>query len=174
MSGRSIPRASRRPGRGSGGGETSIAFDKASDTPASQIIEQVKSATTLVELVWLIGKAVQAEYDEQQADRTCSQYRESYGQRYALVKILGMAQPVPLASIYTEVRIVRPTSLRGYRTQEELQDSFLRNGRSLAGYDFNRHQPRSGLEVANNMNHRFLNLLGVRGPVSRPSYATSA
>ena len=58
-----------------------------------------------------------------------------YEHRHAHVKILGMTEPVGLASIYTEVRIVPPTFLRGYRSQEELQDMFLQKGRSLTGYD---------------------------------------
>src|SRR5262249_53107587 len=128
------------------------------------LARQVKSGKTLVELVCCIGKAVvQAGYQKHQADRACAQYLESYEQRYAQVKILGMAEPVPLASIYTEVRIVPPTFLRGYRTQEELQEEFIRKRRSLAGYDFSREIPRPGLNVANDERYRFLNLLGAPG-----------
>src|SRR5262249_9780482 len=128
------------------------------------LARQVKSATTLVELVWCIGKAVvQAGYEKHRADRACSQYLERYEQRYAQVKILGMAEPVPLASIYTEVHIVPPTFLRGYRTQEELQELFLQQGHRLADSDFDRDQPRPGLQIANDEKHRFLSLLGAPG-----------
>ncbi len=51
--------------------------------------------------------------------------------QHANIKILGMSEPVELAKIYTEVRIVPPTLLRGYRTLEELQESFLQ-GRARA------------------------------------------
>jgi hypothetical protein len=129
-----------------------------------QLADQAKSATTLVELVCCIGNAVVQEgYKKGQADHDCAQYRERYEQRHAQVKILGKAEPVPLASIYTEVRIVPPTFLRGYRTQEELQELFLQKGRSLAGYGFGRDEPRPALEVANDENYRFLNLLGAPG-----------
>ena len=74
-----------------------------------------------------------------------------------------MAEPVKLASIYTEVRIVPPTSLRGYRTHEELQESFLQRGRGFASHDSDRNKPRSGLDVANDDKYQFLNLLGEPG-----------
>jgi hypothetical protein len=74
-----------------------------------------------------------------------------------------MAEPVPLASIYTEVRIVPPTFLHGYRTQQELQEMFLQKGRSFAGYDFSGHKPRPALKVANEKKNRLLNLLGAPG-----------
>jgi hypothetical protein len=62
---------------------------KESTKPLSEdLAEQVKSATTLVELVWCIGKAVvQAGYEKDQADRACSQYLERYEQQHAQVKI---------------------------------------------------------------------------------------
>jgi hypothetical protein len=64
---------------------------------SEELAEQVRSATTLVELVWCIGKAVvQAGYEKDQADRACARYLEKYKQRHAQVKILGMAEPVPL------------------------------------------------------------------------------
>jgi hypothetical protein len=84
---------------------------KGSKPSPEELVQQVKATTTLVDLVWCIGKAVvQAGYEKDQADRACAQYLERFEQ-YAQVKILGMAEPVPLASIYTEVRIVPPTSL---------------------------------------------------------------
>ncbi|MBV8126701.1 MAG: NACHT domain-containing protein, partial [Planctomycetaceae bacterium] len=129
-----------------------------------ELAEQVKSAKTLVELAWSIGKAVvQAGYEKHQADRACSEYLERYEQRYAQVKILGMAEPVPLASIYTEVRVVPPNFLRGYRTPQELQELFLQKDRCLTGYDFSRDKPEPGLKVANDEKHRFLNVLGAPG-----------
>src|SRR5262249_3235948 len=120
------------------------------DVPFGQLTKQVKSATNLVELVWCIGKAlVQAGYTEYQAEQACSHYVARYKHRYAQVKILGMAEPVPLASIYTEVRTVPPTLLHGYRSQEELQELFLQKGRDLAGFADDRYTPKLGLEVAN-------------------------
>jgi CHAT domain len=132
--------------------------------PFKQLTQQVKTATSLVELVWSIGKAVvPAGYAEHQAEQACSHYVERYEHRYAQVKVLGMAEPVPLASIYTEVRTVTPTLLRGYRTQEELQELFLQEGRDSAGFAFHRNTPKPGLEVANDEKHRFLNVLGAPG-----------
>jgi len=138
--------------------------DKSFKPYLKELAKQVKSAQSLVELVCCIGKAVvQAGYEEQQADFACSHYRERYEQRYAQVKILGKAEPVELASIYTEVHIVPPTFLRGYRTQEELQELFRQKGGRLAGFDFNRVKLTRGLEAVNDQNHRFLNLLGAPG-----------
>lgn len=129
-----------------------------------ELAEQVKSAKTLVDLAWSIGKAVvQAGYEKHQADRACSEYLNRYEQRHAHVKILGMTEPVPLASIYTEVRVVPPIFLRGYRTQQELQELFLQKERSLTGYDFSCDKPEPGLKVANDEKHRFLNVLGAPG-----------
>jgi hypothetical protein len=131
--------------------------------PLEELTAQVKSAKTLVNLVRCIGEAVQVGYEEGRADRACSQYLDQYERKYAHVKILGMSEPVELASIYTEVRIVSPTFLRSYRTSEELQDLFLQEGRNLTNYDDNHDPPRPGLEVANDWKYRFLNLLGAPG-----------
>ena len=112
--------------------------------------------------MWYIGKTVvPGVYEKHQADEACFSYLDRYERRHAQVKILGMAEPVPLASIYTEARIVSPTFLHGYRTQEELQELFLRKGRSLAGYDCD--EPRPALDIANNEEYQFLNLLGTPG-----------
>src|SRR5689334_9152286 len=91
-----------------------------------ELTEKVESAKTLVELAWEIGKAVvQAGYEKHQAEYACSEYLARYDGRHAQVKILGKSEPVALASIYTEVRVVPPDFLRGYRTQDELQELFL-------------------------------------------------
>lgn len=74
-----------------------------------------------------------------------------------------MSEPVPLASIYTEVRVVPPNFLRGYRTQQELEELFLQKERRLADYDFSFDRPMPGLNVANDENHQFLNVLGAPG-----------
>ena len=140
-----------------------------------ELTEQVKSAKTLVELALNIGKAVaQAGYDKYQADRACADYLHSYEQRHGQVKILGMTEPVELASIYTEVQIVPPSFLYGYRSQRELHELFARNDRSLANYGDSRVRPRPGLEVANNEKYRYLNILGAPERVSPLSYDTSA
>ena len=128
------------------------------------LAKEVKSAKTLVDLVWCIGNAAtQWRYSKDQAETACSQYRSSYEDKNAYIKILGMSEPVELAKIYTEVRIVPPTFLRGYRTLEELQGSFLRRGRDLASYDLHRKKPRPGLKVANDERNQFLSLLGAPG-----------
>ena len=74
-----------------------------------------------------------------------------------------MAEPVALASIYTEVCIVPPTFLHGYRTQQELQELFLQRGPSWLAMTSTRHNPIPGLSVANDEKPRFLNLLGAPG-----------
>jgi hypothetical protein len=131
--------------------------------PIAVLAEQVKSATTLVDMAWSVGKAVQAGYEVRQADHACSQYLQRYEKKHASIKILGMSEPIELASIYTEVRVISPEFLRGYRTQGELQELFLQKERSLASYDFNRDVARPALQVTNDEKHRFLNLLGAPG-----------
>ena len=60
-----------------------------------ELAKQLKSATTLFDLVCCIGKAVvQAGYEECQANRVCSQYLGRYKQQYGRVKILGMVEPI--------------------------------------------------------------------------------
>jgi hypothetical protein len=140
-----------------------------------EFTEQVKSAKTLVELAWNIGKVVvQAGYEKHQADRACAEYLHRYEQRHAKVKILGMSEPVDLASIYTEVQIVPPSFLHGYRTQEELHNLLLRRERGLANHDDSRVKPRSGLVAANDAKHQFLNVLGAPGGGSQHFCDTSA
>ena len=131
---------------------------------SENLAQQLKSATSLGDLIWSIGKSVVQEgYEQDHADLAYSHYLQSYERRHAQVKILGMLEPVPLASIYTEVRLVPPTFLHSNRTQEELQDLFLRKGHSLASKDSNRGHSRPALEVANDENYQFLNLLGSPG-----------
>ena len=52
------------------------AGDRGGRAPIDILATQVKSAKTLVELAWCIGKAVQAGYELQQADRACNRYVE--------------------------------------------------------------------------------------------------
>ena len=129
-----------------------------------ELAKEVKSAKTLVDLVWYIGNAAtQWRYSKNQAEIACSRYRLSYEQKNSHIKIIGMSEPVELAKIYTEVHVVPPKFLRGYRTLDELHESFLRRGRELACYDMDRNQPRPGLEVANDKRNQFLSLLGAPG-----------
>src|SRR5262249_23628847 len=75
-----------------------------------ELAKRVKATTTLAELVRIIGQAVVPEgYEEHQAATACAQYREQYERQHGHVKMLGMIEPVDLASIYTEVRIAPPT-----------------------------------------------------------------
>jgi hypothetical protein len=129
-----------------------------------EIAKKVKEAKSLTELVWCIGEPVKNwSIDKQRASRLCSDYLDSYQERHAQVKILGMAEPVPLASIYTEVRIVPPNSLRGYRTHDELHELFVKN-RYSSTVDFaDRHPPRRGIDAVNDPGLRFLSLLGAPG-----------
>ena len=100
------------------------------EASADVLAEHVKSAKTLVDLTLCIGNALSnGDYNADQAEEICLRYVTNYDNRYSRVKILGMAEPVALASIYTEVRIVPPTFLYGYRSSEELQEEFLRKGR---------------------------------------------
>jgi len=129
-----------------------------------EFTEQVRSAKTLVELAWSIGKVVvQTGYEKHQADRACADYLRLYEKRHGLVKILGMAEPVDLASIYTEVQIIPPSFLNSYRSQQELHALFLKKERSLANHPGGRVKPQAGLDVANKEANGFLNVLGAPG-----------
>jgi CHAT domain-containing protein len=140
-----------------------------------ELADRAKSTKDLVDLSWFIGNvATEWRYSKDQAESAYSQYRLSYEGRNAHVKILGKSAPVELAKIYTEVRIVAPEALRGYRSLEELHDSFLKGGRALAGYDLDRHTPRSGLDVANDTKNQFLSLLGAPGRASQRFSVSSA
>jgi hypothetical protein len=73
--------------------------DRARSRPSSEeLAAQVKSAPTLVELVWCMGK-------------------------YAQVKIPGVPEPVELTSLHTEVRIVSPTVHRRRRALSDPEPS---------------------------------------------------
>ena len=71
-------------------------------------------------------------------------------------------QPVELAKIYTEVRIVPPAFSR---LQDPGRAAGIRSFTEacLASHDLHRNEPRSGLDVANDERHQFLSLLGAPG-----------
>jgi hypothetical protein len=105
-------------------------------SPEEVLPELVRAAVTAVDMVRCIGAVVErGGYDRDRAARACKEYSERYEKRHAKVKVLGMAEPIELASIYTEVRVVPPSFLRGYMSRDELQESFLREGR----YHFHYH-----------------------------------
>ncbi len=101
--------------------ERRVASGALSYASFEKLAEQVKSAKTLVDLVWYIGNAATQwryerdhdgdAYSRNQAEAACFQYRSSYEHKNARIKILGMSEPVELAMIYTEVRIVPPAFL---------------------------------------------------------------
>lgn len=91
-------------------------------------------------------------------ERASSEYLNRYLQRHGLVKILGMAQSVPLREIYTDVQLLRPDELRAFDNLDELEKAFRQREQGEIG----QHRTKmDGVSVANK--EQFLNVLGQPG-----------
>lgn len=117
-----------------------------------------ESAKNLFQLAFsLVKKAGKIATDEINIRGATDKYAENYLRRYCSVKILGMAEPVPLRELYTEVQIINPE----YRIKERIIKDLEEDFRKTRG-DFNSRNDRiSGLQMANQKNK--LNVLGSPG-----------
>jgi hypothetical protein len=74
------------------------------------------------------------------------QYVQSYAERHGQIKVLGMGEPLPLATLYTAVRFLGPAEISRYATPEGLENLYRqRNERRLQGLG----ETVDGLELAN-------------------------
>lgn len=116
-----------------------------------------ESAKSLFQLALSVFKKIKTQIvDEIKVEEALKNYSNNYINRHGKVKILGMAEPIPLMDIYTSVRIVSPEYLYKYKEIEQLEDTFRKNRG-----DFHSGTTVSGIEIANQ--NEKLNILGAPG-----------
>ncbi|MGJ3253977.1 MAG: NACHT domain-containing protein [Elainellaceae cyanobacterium] len=87
------------------------------------------------------------------------QYVKKYQDRHGNLNVLGMSQPIPLEQIYTAVRLLDASELKGYETVESLETSY--RGSNRRGFRRDERQKQRGIDVANKQ--QFLTVLGSPG-----------
>ncbi|MBN8422207.1 MAG: NACHT domain-containing protein [Verrucomicrobia bacterium] len=119
-----------------------------------------EAAKNLFQLVWGSSKSFFGLITSEKHVRDAiKNYVSRYHERYGRVKVLGMNEPVPLAQIYTEVRMLPPSVLHRYADAELMKQDFISNrkhttsGESLKSID--------GIKIANDI--RLLTILGSPG-----------
>jgi hypothetical protein len=87
------------------------------------------------------------------------QYAQNYTERHAILKVLGMREPVPLESVYTAVQFLDDWAIRSFESVEMLEEVYRRaKQRSFQPEDC---QKQEGLKVANEK--QYLMVLGGPG-----------
>lgn len=133
-----------------------------SPPPVSEYQKKLEqeTASTLFQLVWSGVKLVGSKLWTEAAIRSAThEYATHYRQRFGDVKVLGMAQPVPLHEIYTAVCLLSTQHLRAFTDELSMEREFKKAGRNH--WFASSEEKRDGIEVANRT--RFLNILGAPG-----------
>ncbi len=131
---------------------------------AGSIDEQLleHGATAAFQLVAGVAKSLgNLLSDKNAVQRGMREYARRFIERYGIIKVLNMAEPIPLREIYVAAQVVSPRSIQRYTSVGELQEQFRQDGRRrLTQYD--RGQPKKDcLDWANE--EQFLNVLGAPG-----------
>jgi len=126
------------------------------DTAEEQLSTQ--TASTAFQLAWgAISKLGKKAWDRATLDRAMKRYAQGFLSRHGRVKVLGMANPIPLAVIYTAVEVVSPNYRIAYSGIEGISQS-LRERKRESLY---KSKPTPGIVIANK--EQFLNILGSPG-----------
>jgi len=105
------------------------------------------------------GKALDRKKAEQAIDAASRQYAQNYTQRHAILKVLGMREPVSLESVYTAVQFLDDRAIRSFESVETLEQVYRQaKQRSFQPEDC---QKQEGLKVANEK--QYLMVLGGPG-----------
>jgi predicted NACHT family NTPase len=87
------------------------------------------------------------------------QYAQNYTERHAILKVLGMREPVSLESVYTAVQFLDDRAIRSFESVETLEEVYRKaKQRSFQSEDC---QKQEGLKVANEK--QYLMVLGGPG-----------
>lgn len=86
-------------------------------------------ASGLTKIILDIAKVVGGDFfqfikNRHQATEAVKNYAKRYQSRYGLLKLLGMPQAVPLASVYTTVRFLNELSIRRFESLVALEEAF--------------------------------------------------
>jgi predicted NACHT family NTPase len=105
------------------------------------------------------GKALDGKKVKQAIDAASRQYAQNYTERHAILKVLGMREPVALESVYTAVQFLDDRAIRSFESVETLEEVYRQaKQRSFQPEDC---QKQEGLKVANEK--QYLMVLGGPG-----------
>jgi len=105
------------------------------------------------------GKALDGKKVKQAIDAASRQYAQNYTERHAILKVLGMREPVSLESVYTAVQFLDDSAIRSFESVEGLERVYRQGKqRSFQPEDC---QKQEGLKVANDK--QYLMVLGGPG-----------
>jgi hypothetical protein len=105
------------------------------------------------------GKALDGKKVKQAIDAASKQYAQNYTERHAILKVLGMREPVSLESVYTAVQFLDDRAIRSFESVETLEEVYRKaKQRSFQPKDC---QKQEGLNVANEK--QYLMVLGGPG-----------
>jgi hypothetical protein len=105
------------------------------------------------------GKALDGKKVKQAIDAASRQYAQNYTERHAILKVLGMREPVSLESVYTAVQFLDNRAIRSFESVETLEQVYRQaKQRSFQPEDC---QKQEGLKVANEK--QYLMVLGGPG-----------
>jgi len=88
-----------------------------------------------------------------------SSYIENFNNKYGVVKIFGIADPIPLENIYVNVKTIRGESLSCYKSISDLEKEYLANNQRTFFIHSEIKMP--GMELVNN--YQYINILGPPG-----------
>lgn len=119
-----------------------------------------ETAKTAFQLIWGTVKRLGiSRWRKMEVSKAVNEYVHNYLFRHGKVSVLGMAKPIPLTQIYTNVRVVSPTGREISHDIDGLEEAFKRRNRE---HLYLRDKPaKSGIDYANS--EQFLNVLGSPG-----------
>jgi hypothetical protein len=105
------------------------------------------------------GKALDGKKAKQAIDAASKQYAQNYTERHAILKVLGMREPVSLESVYTAVQFLDDRAIRSFESVEMLEAGFRQA--KQRSFQLEDCQKQDGLKVANEK--QYLMVLGGPG-----------
>ncbi len=127
-------------------------------TDIEQAAIREQSATSLFQLLTSTARSLGRRAGiAKQIRAAVGRYADNYDIRYGSLRVLGMPKPIPLASIYTRVRVTSPDFFMRFVNPTELENDFRTSGRMHRA--FSGDQTMDGFEIA-----RDSQLLAVIGP----------
>lgn len=96
---------------------------------------------------------------QQEVFKASKQYNQNYSERHGTLKVLGMREPISLASVYIAVQFLDNNTIRRFETIEALENVYRQS--QQRGFRNGDGKRKSGLEVANQT--QYLMVLGGPG-----------
>jgi hypothetical protein len=129
-------------------------------TPEELMLEHAAAAS--FQLVWGWASGLKKRIgDKNDVQRGMREYARRFLERYGNIKVLNMAQPVPLREVYVAAQVHSPRLVQGFRSVNELHEMFSQRGKHHLFSREEGEERRDCLELANE--EQYLNVLGAPG-----------